>query len=266
MFLILAAFLFKSEVAKWHVAMAIQCESVNDRIGVLRNLDRARVWDAEAKRYYDEYWENERNRLVQDAAANPLAYSARAASRQFRGDGNGALEDLKRAKELSTSFAEKVRESVPDAAEAERVSQAVLAVALNGLAYFRALNERELDEALEDIERALRLEGETSAYLDTRGFVHLKRKEFGAAKRDLDRAIELAEAEFETLQKASQTSGGTQASRTNRALQLEATRSNLAILLYHRTLVSHATGQADAARDDENRIRALGVEPRPELW
>ena len=58
----------------------------------------------------------------------------------------------------------------------------------NALAYRWAQNNRKLDEALALAKRAVALEGDVAAFLDTLGWVHYKRGEFAQAIRWLERA------------------------------------------------------------------------------
>ncbi|MGI4876146.1 MAG: retroviral-like aspartic protease family protein [Janthinobacterium lividum] len=64
--------------------------------------------------------------------------------------------------------------------------------AFNGRCWARALLNRDLDRALDDCNAAVRLRPGNYAYLDSRGLVRLRRKEFAQALKDYDAAIGLA--------------------------------------------------------------------------
>ncbi len=138
---------------------------------------------------------------------------------------------------------------------------------LNGLAYARALADTELDKALQDAERAVELLGQNAALLDTRGFVHYRLKNWGAARRDLDAAIALLDSE--------RSSGSAGASEPERASEdpREAKRQRrerdrtLAVLVYHRLLVLEQQADSVAAADaDRKRIQELGFSPDDSLF
>jgi tetratricopeptide (TPR) repeat protein len=64
--------------------------------------------------------------------------------------------------------------------------------ALNGRCWTRALAGQELDRALDDCDRAIRLAPGTAQYLDSRGMVRLRRQEYDKAIADYDAALKLA--------------------------------------------------------------------------
>jgi tetratricopeptide (TPR) repeat protein/predicted aspartyl protease len=63
--------------------------------------------------------------------------------------------------------------------------------ALNQRCWDRAVLDQGLDQALDDCNRAVRSQPKSAMLLDTRGFVHLRRKEFGAAIADYDTALKI---------------------------------------------------------------------------
>ena len=64
-----------------------------------------------------------------------------------------------------------------------------LPVALNGRCWARGLAGRDLDKALSDCDRAVRLTRRAADVLDSRGLVHLRRGEFDRAIADYDAAL-----------------------------------------------------------------------------
>jgi tetratricopeptide (TPR) repeat protein len=63
--------------------------------------------------------------------------------------------------------------------------------ALNTLCWDRAVLNQDLDRALDDCNRALRLRRRSYAFLESRGFVYLRRKEFDKAIGDYDAALKI---------------------------------------------------------------------------
>ena len=61
----------------------------------------------------------------------------------------------------------------------------------NNLAWMYAESKENLDEALQIINFAIELEPKSSAFYDTRGYVHYQRKEYRAAIRDYRQAIDV---------------------------------------------------------------------------
>lgn len=62
---------------------------------------------------------------------------------------------------------------------------------LNNVAYFMALDNRELDRAERYVKRALNLEPSNPTYIDTYAWVLFKQKDYPAARRQIDRALEI---------------------------------------------------------------------------
>lgn len=63
--------------------------------------------------------------------------------------------------------------------------------ALNSRCWNRALSGEELEQALGDCNTALKLKPNTAAFLDSRGLVQLRRKNYDAAIADYDAALRL---------------------------------------------------------------------------
>lgn len=135
---------------------------------------------------------------------------------------------------------------------------------LNLLAYARALGNRDLDSALLEINRAIKLDERNAAMLDTRGFVHYRRGELQAAARDMEDAVRMMRDTYTFLKKT----------RAHRRVfdirlydqQLEEARKSLAVLYYHRALVLEAQGYARRAESDRKEVRRLGFDPSPALF
>jgi len=65
------------------------------------------------------------------------------------------------------------------------------ALALNNRAYEFALEDRELDAALADVNRAIELEADDGNYYDTRGYIHYKLGNFTSALADFNTALDM---------------------------------------------------------------------------
>ena len=74
---------------------------------------------------------------------------------------------------------------------AHHSEDAHLPVALNDRCWNRAVLNQALDRALDDCNKAIRLQPRSAAFLDSRGYVHLRRKEFDQAIADYDAALKL---------------------------------------------------------------------------
>ena len=140
------------------------------------------------------------------------------------------------------------------------------ASALNGRSYARALGGLELEEAKKDIEAALSIVGPNAAMLDTRGYLRYRRGEYAAARADMEKAVALAEGEFQLYSRgAEKLRLGT---ADPRLLELELSRhaQATAVIRYHRALVYDRLGMQDRAEEDRRRVRQLGFEPNDSLF
>ncbi|QUD86075.1 retroviral-like aspartic protease family protein [Phenylobacterium montanum] len=70
--------------------------------------------------------------------------------------------------------------------------EALLSEGLNDRCWARTLLGRDLDQALKDCDRALRLRPKTAGFLDSRGLVHLRLGEFDKAVADYDAALAIS--------------------------------------------------------------------------
>lgn len=75
---------------------------------------------------------------------------------------------------------------------AHHPNDAGLPMALNERCWSRAVLNEALDQALDDCNRALRLLPKSAQILDSRGYVHLRRKEFDKAISDYDAALQIS--------------------------------------------------------------------------
>jgi len=247
---------FPKEISRWYVASAIETYRDGDQKGATADLDQALRWDSE----------------------NSSAYRLRAAWRFDDGDYVGTLEDCNRAVELSPDDSRtymqrslalhhlgRHQEAIEDCKKLvklhRRDSSYNRANMLNQLAYARALGNTELDEALEDVEKALELVGDNAPMLDTRGFIRYLQGDMESAKRDMDAAVEGIEAELRQARDPIRSIDQREFER-----QLKAVRQSVAVVHYHRALVNDKVGQTDQAEQDRQRVRELGYEPNDKLF
>ena len=134
--------------------------------------------------------------------------------------------------------------------------------ALNTLAYAQAIGNTQLDDALKNIDEALRLAGDEPALLDTRGFVHYRRGGSKEAKEDIERAVQI----WETLVTYQETKQLPAVRSYQSESELASIRQALAVMLYHRSLVYDRLGMRDEAKVDRERVRGLGYEPNDRLF
>lgn len=128
---------------------------------------------------------------------------------------------------------------------------------LNGLAYTRAVANVDLDEALADIETAVRQTINPGMnLLDTQGYIYYRVGKYEFAEMDMNDAIDAAEAVMVELNRG----------RVG-DFQVRATfQEVVAILRYHRSLVYDALGKYEEADADRRRVVELGFEPNDKLF
>jgi len=123
-------------------------------------------------------------------------------------------------------------------------------MALNGLAYARAVGNLELDEALKGVEEALVMQPGDPMVLDTRGFILYRQGKHEAALSDMNPAV----IDIEKLLKA----------RSSDRRTLE---EGVAVVRYHRALVLEKLGRYAEAKLDRARAKQLvGREPDETLF
>lgn len=211
------------------------------------------------------------DQAVTAAPNDPGVTLFRAQLRLEAGDLAGSLHDLNRALAAYPRFghAYTIRSRVYQrlSRHAEAIRDATQALAMsrdddpdpwNERAYVRAIAGMELEEGLDDVQRAIELYGApNSAYLDTRGYLYHLLGRQQEALEDLNAAIQLAEREdpwrmaFERRP------------LERRRIDHERRRrdENLSVLYHHRGQVLAALGRADEAQADLARAEDLGYNP-----
>lgn len=253
---LVAVWFVPKELQQWRLASAEEQRLNGDPAGAMqklnqditrnpRNIELRRTksqWLLEDKQYQSAL--KEINQIVTWRPGDVDAYVQRTVIHQFLGEFDKAVEDWKRI----LSF---------DAVSAGRGR----AGALNGLAYARALANIEIDEGLASVDEAMRMAGENYQMLDTRGFLYYRKGDFDRALKDLDNAVDYAEAEYSLLSSTSST-----ADRRLKKLEDKQRAQTLAVVRYHRALIHEGRKQTDQAEADYQRVRELGFEPSASLF
>jgi tetratricopeptide (TPR) repeat protein len=157
---------------------------------------------------------------------------------------------LGRHREAIDDFSLQIKETPPSRADP-----------WNNRAYARALANIDLEEALADVEKALAIEPDNAAYLDTRGYLHHLLGNNEAALADLDRAVEEIAKErrmrFEAGEQAKQ-----EGVSPELVEQMEREfEQNQSVIYHHRGLVHQALGNAEKAEADNKLAEDLGYDP-----
>ena len=123
-------------------------------------------------------------------------------------------------------------------------------MALNGLAYARAVGNLELDDALKGVEEALVMQSGDPMFLDTRGFILYRQGKYPESFADMDRAV----IDIEKLRRETS---------VDRSSLIE----GVAVVRYHRALVLEKLGRYAEAKLDRARAKQLiGREPDETLF
>jgi tetratricopeptide (TPR) repeat protein len=248
------------EVARWYSAIAAEKQLDGDAQAAQQALAAALWWDPESaatfrqrgdlltdQGHYDQALEDY-HRAIELDPDDPVNLIKRSVALQFLGKHAEAIQDWQ---QLESMWRDRGQEG--------------FAMALNGLAYARALGNSELDQALAEVNQALQFGGRNSesraAMLDTRGYIQLLRGEYQAARQDLDRAIQSMEM---TLASAS----GVKNYPDPREYEqyLKQLNHSVAVMYYHRALMFEQLGELELAARDLQRVHQLGHEPGDHLF
>ena len=286
-----------AEISRWYEAAAIEKRLDGDLEGAIETLDQALRWRPHAPSVYlrRAEWKLQRkdyrgaladyDRAIQLAPHTPQAYIWRSRALQHLGRHQEAIADWHRA------------EQYQDGAVGSRASM------LNGLAYAQALGNTELDQALENVETALRYVDSLESLLkpdpavsgdrgrwwlrklqslvesDNRSRIELELIGTKAAMLDTRGYIQLLRGELEAaqrdldeavklievrLERRSQSTD--YIDRREFELEMEEERQSAAVIHYHRALLYDRLGQTAEADRDRERIRQLGYEPGSHLF
>jgi len=213
----------------------------------------------------------------------------RAAWYEQVGDLEAALQDFNKVYELAANDRRMLRgravtyhrmgKSAESIADSEQLLKGVRgddrSDALNFLAYMRALNNTDLDQALTDINESIDLDSvvrrklgiaaTSAALLDTRGLIRYQQGEFDAALDDLEPAVSGYSMAVRRSQFRLNSGMGIVDLRRER-LDMQLRKKALAVVVYHRGLTYEKLGKTDLAEVDFDRVRLLGFDPNEELY
>ncbi len=129
----------------------------------------------------------------------------------------------------------------------------------NNRAYARAIAGVDLQQALEDVQKAIKLaDRDTAAYFDTRGYIYYLLGDYRSALTDMDHAVWLAQnrANQMTALLAAHNIHPAVVRRVRRLLDEE-----LAVIYTHRGMVREKLGMVAEAQADIDLGRELGYNP-----
>ena len=169
-------------MAQWLAQHAYQKQAADDLDGALRDLDRALGWSDKSAQIYALRGQV---RLEMNDLEGGLADFNKVVSME------PTSSDAYELRSMSLQRLERHEEAIHDISQAVQMRRSDPNL-LNARAYTRAIAGLELNQALEDIQLAMRLEGENSHFLDTRGYIYFLLGEYDQALADTDRALEMA--------------------------------------------------------------------------
>jgi tetratricopeptide (TPR) repeat protein len=270
-----AAFLLPPEIARWYAAAAEEAALDRDYDRAVHRMSQALWWHPDDAQLLVR--RAELRRKTNDLEGS-LADCNQAWEHAVGGDRVTVLEQrmtvLQRLGRHADALADADRiveivENAPNRAIDRGNGQIVtLPLALNNRAYAHALAERDLERGLADIERAFALLGSEgdAALLDTRGYLHYLLGNVDAALSDMERSVQLAEADqlnFQAIRTAQWQRGVDPRFLEEQGELLD---QSLAVHYHHRGLVYQQLGREAEAEKDFTRAEQLGYDPAAGVW
>jgi tetratricopeptide (TPR) repeat protein len=102
--------------------------------------------------------------------------------------------------------------------------------------------------------------------LDTRGLLHLLNNQPQLAQEDLNQAVKLVSQYLHQTEASVTTEKGSSPAPMDLDKYLISVKRQLAVVVYHRSLVFMTLDKAEAAQRDLQQVRKLGFEPSPMLF
>lgn len=172
------------------------------------------------------------------------------------------------------------KEAVTDLEQACELSSDKDPMPLNNLAYARALSGRDLEQGLKEAnkavelweaqaadplyergrERDVRLKSSRAAILDTRGYLHFLAGNLKEGLADMDESIR-SEEDVESAMMGLPELQKPENQKVRARFQKEFDHT-MAVLRHHRGLIHEKLGNAEAAKADFEKSKALGYDPK----
>jgi hypothetical protein len=102
--------------------------------------------------------------------------------------------------------------------------------------------------------------------LDTRGLLHFVNNQPQLAQEDLNQAVKLVSQYLDQTEASIETERVSSISPADLDKYLSSVKRQLAVVVYHRSLVLMSLDKKTAAQRDLQRVRQLGFEPSPMLF
>lgn len=249
------------EVARWYQAAAFESRLDGQAERAYQQLSQAAAWDPANLDFavLRATWLREDDRTQEALAACDSTLQANPEHMAALAERSQILQQLGR-------FADAVADWKTISHVNEQSSVLPDVLVWNALAYARAVADLELAEALADAERAVARIPESAALLDTRGYVYYRLGKDADAKRDLDKAVALADAQRAPLANAPPKNRSSQTDSREWDSERKRLDNELAVIIYHRSLVLERLGDVSAAEADRARVRQLGFTPDEHLF
>ncbi|MCC9605778.1 tetratricopeptide repeat protein [Blastopirellula sp. JC732] len=122
------------------------------------------------------------------------------------------------------------------------------------------LPKESLDQALEDIDQAIKIYGAEASYLDTRGYVKHFAGDNEGGLNDLNIAIEMYEASLAKVEEEEEVWG------TMKEMRIRQIRSVIGVLYHHRGETLQALGRNDEAESDLKKADQMGYSRLKGHW
>lgn len=272
------------EISGWHLASALRHRELKDSTTAYRQLELANYWTPDRpllllQRAEWKLDDAQREEALADCE-KMLALTKgdyrwlmiHASFLQHTGKFAEAVEDWKQIEQFSLRSGNPTRD-----------------IALNGLAYARALAKSDLEEALKNVNESLDLAPDEPNLLDTRGFIRFLQGNSEAALEDLSKALVVMDKAVAVASiKADKDNEPATYRRVVNALPKhflevrthfevwppadpDSRRSSIAnaaaVIHYHRSLALTALGQDQAAAKDLAMVKVLiGRDPDETLF
>lgn len=153
----------------------------------------------------------------------------------------------------------KHQEAIADSTSALDIAPANMhSTLLNERAYVRALANRELDEALQDINRSLATAPEEAAFIDTRAYVRFRLGQYPAALEDIEKAIRLTKRLNRFLIFGD---NGPRVEPQGGRISPREVQIDLAVMYHHRGEIRKKLGQTAEGEQDIRNAENMGYDP-----